>query len=178
MISFNGDTKIISLSTGTIVLGIRDLWSRWIDWSCTSDNQKYLPAFRSVGGDTIDAGDGTSIPLYTFMLNGWKIRPQEATHTLNVNDGILLVDGGGDPFADTVGSYIVRVNFKQPVQAISFSTGSGGVSSTLAAQLLELVTIHGLVSGTPLVVSPTSRIAGAITQTIGEASGVVTVTRT
>lgn len=126
--SFNGTTKIISLTTGTTSFSVRDLWSRWVDWVATSDNSKYLPAFDSLGGDDIDLTAGTKIPVYAFLTNGWKIRPQEADHTLSVVDGILLVAGGGDPFLNTVGTYNVRVNFQQPVQAISFALdgGAGG----------------------------------------------------
>lgn len=124
--TFDGPNKRIILSAGTTEMGVRDLWSRWVDWVALSDNSKYLPAFSNLGGDDIDPGAGTKIPIYAFLLNGWKIKPQEANHTLAVTDGILLVDGGGDPFVNTTGSYIVRINYQQPVQAISFSTEDGG----------------------------------------------------
>ena len=141
-ISFDGSTKVISLSTGTTTLGVRDLWSRWVDWFLTSDNSKYLPAFSQVGGDDIDTSAGTKIPIYAFLLNGWKIKPQEANHTLNVTDGILLVSGGGDPFMDTTGSYIVRINYQQPVQAISFTSGgSGGLTTEEHDQLMATLTL-------------------------------------
>jgi len=50
-----------------------------------------------------------------FLENGWRIKPQKANHTLNVIDGIILVNNGGDPFKNTIGSYIVRINYQQPV---------------------------------------------------------------
>lgn len=124
-ISFDGPTKVISLSTGTVSLSIRDLWSRWVDWFITSDNSKYPIAFEQVGGNSIDLTAGTSIPIYIFLKNNWKIKPQEASHTLNVSDGIIVVDGGGDPFINTTGSYIIRINYSQPVQAITVATGGG-----------------------------------------------------
>lgn len=124
-LSFNGVAKVITLSVGTTTLGVRELWSRWVDWVVTSDNSKYLPAFAQVGGNDIDVLTGTSIPIYLFMLNGWKIRPQESNHTLTVYDGVLVVDGGGDPFVETLGAYTVRVNYSQPVQAITVATGGG-----------------------------------------------------
>lgn len=122
-ISFSGADKLITLSSGTTSLSVKDLWSRWVDWLSVGDNSKYQAAFDTVGGNEIDASSGTSIPIYLFMKNGWKIRPQEASHTLNVYDGILLVDGGGDPFVDPLGDYTVRINYQQPVQAI---TAGGG----------------------------------------------------
>jgi len=132
MFTFDGTNKTITLDLGTVTLSVRDVYSRWVDWFISvNGNQKYLPAFLTVGGDTIDATAGTKIPIYAFLINGWRIKPQEADHTLQVNDGILLVDGGGDPFINTLGDFVVRVNYQQPVQAISFDSGGSGVSYTL-----------------------------------------------
>jgi hypothetical protein len=131
--SFNGATKLITLTAGTTSVSVRDLWSRWADWVALSDNAKFLPAFSQVGGQTIDAAAGTYIPIYAFLLNGWRIRPQEANHTLNINDGVLLVDGGGDPFVNTVGSFVVRIVLSQPVQAITVATGGSSVSESAIA---------------------------------------------
>lgn len=137
-LSFNGVTKTITLSTGTTSLSVRDLWSRWVDWFQTSDNSKYTLAMSSLGGDNIDLSAGTKIPVYVFLQDGWKIKPQEANHTLNVSDGILLVSGGGDPFLNTSGTYTVRINFQQPVQAISFNTGeAGGLTTEQNDQLMK-----------------------------------------
>lgn len=122
---FDGPNKLIILTPGTTVVGVRDVLSRWADWVTLSDNAKYLPAFNQVGGNDIDTGVGSSIPIYGFLLNGWRLRPQEANHTLQVNDGVLLVDGGGDPFVNTLGSFVVRINYQQPVQAITVATGGG-----------------------------------------------------
>jgi hypothetical protein len=134
-LSFNGSTKIITLSTGTVSVSVRDLWSRWVDWLLTSDNSKYQIAMSQVGGDDIDLTAGTKIPIYIFLQNGWKLKPQEASHTLNIGDGILLVDGGGDPFVNTTGSYVVRVNYQQPVQAISFSSTGATAVDPWAAEM-------------------------------------------
>lgn len=125
MLSFDGVTKVITITTVN-TLDVKDLWSRWVDWVLTSDNSKYMPALSQVGGDDIDVSAGTSIPIYIYLLNGWKIKPREANHTLAVTNGILLVDGGGDPFINTTGAYTVRINYQQPVQAIGVATGGGG----------------------------------------------------
>jgi len=148
--TFDGPTKVITLTTGTVAVSVRDLWSRWVDWFLTGDNSKYLPAFAQVGGDPIDEAEGLYIPVYAFLMNGWKVKPQEANHTLTVSDGILLVNGGGDPFNDTDGSYVVRINYQQPVQAISFSTEGGGGPTSAAiadAVLTELIADHKAAAG-------------------------------
>lgn len=127
--TIDGPNKLISLTAGTVSITAPGLYSAWVDWVALSDNAKYLPAFRTVGGDDVDVAAGTKVPAYCYLMNGWRVRPQEATHTLNVTGGVLLVDGGGDPFVNTVGSYVVRVNYSQPVQAITVSTGGGGGAS-------------------------------------------------
>ena len=136
--SFDGPSKVITLSAGTTSVSVRDLWSRWVDWFLTGDNSKYLPAFEFVGGNDIDTDAGTFIPVYAFLMNGWKVKPQEANHTLNIRDGILLVNGGGDPFNNTNGAYTVRINYQQPVQAISFATGGGGGGVTAEDIRMEI----------------------------------------
>ncbi len=138
--TFDGPTKVITLTVGTVAVSVRDLWSRWVDWFLTGDNSKYLPAFMQVGGDDIDLAAGTKIPIYAFLMNGWRIKPQEANHTLTIGDGILLVNGGGDPFNNTDGAYVVRINYQQPVQAISFSSegGSGGLTPSEHDELFAI----------------------------------------
>lgn len=123
-LAFDGTTKIITITTDT-ELNVRELWSDWFDWWVTSDNSKYGIAMVTVGGDDIDVVAGTKIPIYLFLQDGWKVKPKESNHTLAVTNGILLTDDGSDPFTNTSGSYIIRINYQQPVQAISFSTGGG-----------------------------------------------------
>lgn len=124
-IVFDSTQKRIVLDTATITA--TEIYSRWVDWLSVSDNSKFLPAFRSVGGD--DLGDGISIPAYFFLQNGWRVRPMEATHTLTVT-GNLFVDGGGDPIVPTIGNFNVLIRSVVPVQAqtVNISGGSGGAS--------------------------------------------------
>lgn len=128
-ISFDGETKIATLSSGTTTLDVKDFWSRWVDWAGTGTNSKWLPAMSQVGGNDIDITAGTSIPPYIYLINGWRIKPQEASHTLNITGGVLLVDGGGDPFINTNGNFIIRINYSQPVQAITVTNTVGGVGT-------------------------------------------------
>lgn len=138
--TFDGVNKVITLNTGVVTMSVRDVYSRWVDWFVGLEgNQKFLPAFLTVGGDVIDASAGTSIPIYGFLVNGWRIKPQEADHTLTVSDGILLVSGGGDPFLSTNGDYVVRINYQQPVQAITVNTAGGGGSSYTLEQIADAV---------------------------------------
>lgn len=134
---FNGPNKLITLDTGTTSLGIQTLWSDWVRWHATSDNGKYLPAMRLLGGDTIDSANSTSVPFYVYLQNGWRIKPQEADHTLSVSGGILLVEGGGDPFIDTLGNYTVRILYQQPLEAIVVASNGTGSTATEIAQAVR-----------------------------------------
>lgn len=149
MAKFTVDTanKLFIAKAGVITFDVKvDLYSdakeHWI-----SDNtaNKFTFPFISPttgrttvqGGPDINPAKGTSIPTYAFLENGWRIRPDEADHTLSVTGGVLLVQGGGDPFVDTLGAFTVRVLYEQPVQAIVVTSGSG-LSAVQAAQLLEI----------------------------------------
>lgn len=128
-VTFNGTTKRIICDAATATIDVVGVYTEWVDWALTSDNLKYLAAFSELGGNVIDSGAGTSVPVYGFLINNWRVAPDEADHTLAVTGGIILVSGGGDPFVDTTGDYTVRINYQQPVQAITVSTGGGGGAS-------------------------------------------------
>jgi hypothetical protein len=137
---FDGQTRLITLTTGTTSLSVQDLWSDWVRWHASADNSKYLPAFSIIGGDPIDATAGTYIPYYCYLMNGWRIRPQEADHTLNVTGGILLVDGGAaDAFVPTLGNFTVQINRQQPVQAITIATAGGASQGPTALDIAAAV---------------------------------------
>lgn len=105
-ISFDGINKIISLSLGTHDISVKEIYSRWIDWVASSDNSKYLQAIRFVGGDILPGSKELGITF--FLLNGWKIRPAEENHVLNLN-GNLYSEDGSSPFIPVLGSYNVTV---------------------------------------------------------------------
>lgn len=200
-ITFDSSNKRIILDSASVTAV--ELYSRWCDWVALGDNSKYLPAFRSVGGD--DLGGGISIPPYMFLTNGWRVRPMEANHTLTIT-GNLFVDGGGDPIVPTLGSFNVLVKSVVPVQAQAVNTtGStgptaadiatavrteltpelthamslqNGLSGSQATMLLELYKIMGLDPAAPLVVTQNSRTAGDVIQSItGDNTSSNTVTR-
>ena len=135
--TFDATNKLIILSTGTTRFDLADLWSDWKDW-IYSGNAGAARAQDYVGGEPIDSSAGTLVPMYLFLLNGWKIRPYEGDHTLSVTGGTLVVSGGGDPFVSTLGDYTVRILYQQPVQAIGYSTTgtSGPTAESIASAVL------------------------------------------
>lgn len=126
-ITFDGATKRVILDSASV--SAAEIWSRWVDWAAT--NAEWLPAFRQVGGDAL--GGGLFIPPYFFLMNGWRVRPMESSHTLII-EGNLFVDGGGVPVVQTLGSFNVSAQYTVPVQAQGIATsGSSGPSAEAIA---------------------------------------------
>lgn len=128
---FDGSNKLITLDAGTRTLGVQTLWSDWVRWHSTSDNGKYLAALRIIGGDPIDTAAGTTVPFYVYLMNGWRIRPNEADHVLNIKGGVLLVEEGGDPFLDTLGDYTVRILYSNPLEAINIGPNAASIPTAV-----------------------------------------------
>jgi hypothetical protein len=140
--TFDGTTKVITLTAGTTTLDVRDLYSRWKDW-VVSTGAGFLQALSVVGGEPVDAGNGIYVTSYFFLQNGWKIKPQEANHKLVVSNGVLVDGAGGDPFVQTTGSYNVLVQYSQPVKSETVSTGggTGGLTTDEHEQLMKALTV-------------------------------------
>lgn len=172
-VTFDGENKIISVMSGITALDVKvDLYSDWKEWQLTSDNIKYEPAFRAIGGDPI--GAGLFAGSFFFVINGWKLRPDEADHTL-VIDGNLFGEDGATIVIQTLGDFTVSTQIRNSSQAQGISTGSG-LSATQSDMLRDIFLVLGLDPSNPLTVSTTARDAGAVSQTIAGTSPVV-VTR-
>ena len=127
-ITLDGATRRIILDSASV--SAAQIWSAWVDWH--ESNQQWPLAFQLVGGNAL--GGGLFIPPYFFLMNGWRVRPMEASHNLTIT-GNLFVDGGGVPVVGTLGAYQVNVNYTVPVQAqgIATSGSTGPTASEIAA---------------------------------------------
>jgi len=121
--------KRIVMEAGETQYDVPGAYSHWKDQIFLADNFTYDFAFTIKGG--VAYASPKEIPAFTALINSWKIRPDEANHTLIVENGILYVEGGGDPFVDTLGAYTVRINYSQPVEVLLISTGSGVLPSDI-----------------------------------------------
>ena len=121
--TFDGINSLIILPLNVTTINVNDIYSRWVDWVLTSDNSKYLPAFRSVGGDPI-SGTLSLSPTY-FLTNGWYIRPSEADQYLTVNGNLFTDPSGSNPFIATLGNYNVVIQYVTSNVVSTIATGSG-----------------------------------------------------
>lgn len=137
-ITFDSTNKRIVLDSTYVT--VKDIYSRWKEW-VLAGNAEYLPAFRVVGGDPL--GSGLFVASYFFLTNGWRIRPMEQDHNLEIN-GNIGVDGGGNPIVPTLGTHNVIIQFTVPVAAQGISTSGGSSPVEIAAAVvaaLEAITI-------------------------------------
>lgn len=123
--TFDAALKLQIMNPAITKVSVSRLYSDWKNWLLQDSNAQYDFMYSQLGGDVVSAG--VSIPFYVFLLNGWRIRPQEANHTLTVDTGTLVATG--DPFVNTLGAFVVRINYQQPVQALAVSTSGGGGAS-------------------------------------------------
>lgn len=192
MAKFTVDTanKLFIAKVGVITFDAKvDLYSEAkVHWITDDTANKFRFPFISPttgsttvqGGPEIDPIAGTSIPTYLFLESGWRVRPDEADHVLAVTGAILLVQGGGDPFVDTLGDFTVRVNFQQPVQAIGIAVGGSGLSAAEAALLRDIHKRLALNVTDPWIETPsTSRSVSGdiIIENTGDGVNIITGTR-
>lgn len=134
-IVIDGTTKRIVLDSTDV--SAAQIWTAWVDWHAL--NPQWPLAFSLVGG--IALGGSLFIPPYFFLLNGWRVRPMEANHTLIIT-GNLFVDGGGIPLVPTLGTFNVSAQYTVPVQAQGIATeGGGGPTATQIADAVWAKTL-------------------------------------
>jgi len=83
-----------------------------------------------------------------------------AAGTVKVQGTLAATESGSDSFAADGDTVFYSISGRQ------------------ALRLLQIHLLHGLDAAAPLTVSPTARQAGAVAQTVAEASGTVTITTT
>lgn len=149
-VTFDGNNYLIIVNNGITALDVKvDLYSDWKEWVVQGDNSKYYPAFRTVGGDplstTVSLGD------YYFLQNqvgyGWRIRPYEGNHTLNITGNLVAEDPDYSMFVSTQGAYNVQVRLTTSslTQTVNIA---GGSSSSITEADMDLIATKVLESST------------------------------
>ena len=115
-VTFLYNERIIQVNEGVDEISVQeDIWSYAKQvWLTDSIARRFHFPMRVVGGDQT-VGDNRVSP-YFFLIHGWRLRPQEANHTLQIA-GTFLVEGGGDPYLDTIGTFNVRIVATVPIEA-------------------------------------------------------------
>jgi hypothetical protein len=129
-VTFDGANKLIIVDFGVDEIEAFEIYSEWKEWATTSDNAKYLIAMRTVGGDPTTGIK--SVAPYFFLSNGWKIRPYEGDHYLNINGNIFVDEPetyGYQVFVHTLGDHMVTVAVNLTSDAVGIATGGSTAPS-------------------------------------------------
>ena len=142
---FDGMTKQITILPNNTNISVKeDLYSSWKNWVIQSDNAKYLPAFRSIGGDPV--GPGRYAGDFYFLMNGWRIivdQPIFIEGNLYHDDGLYpyqILPGGS--VISSVSSITQSVEVQVPVVTGDLSTVGQQVSDAVS-ETIKTASITG-----------------------------------
>ena len=93
---------------------------------------KFKFPLLAIGGQSI--GGGRVISPYIMLRYGWKVRPQEADHTLTVA-GNLITDDESSPFTSVLGDY--QVTIKSIVSSNSLTASGTALSPADLASIIN-----------------------------------------
>jgi len=113
---FDGNNLRIILPAGITNIDVEaDLYSQWKEWVKLSDNAKFPPAFRTIGGDPLTPGIDAGAYFFIQNQDGWRIRPAEEDATVFLNGNLAPEDSALDIVVPTLGNFRVLVVNLQPI---------------------------------------------------------------
>jgi len=116
MPTFDGDNLVITLDSGVTSIDVEvDLYSDWKEWMLLSDNAKYPPAFRTIGGDNLTPGIEAGAYFFLQNQDGWRIKPPEEDITIFVSGNFAPEDSDAETVVPTDGAYTAAIFGLQPI---------------------------------------------------------------
>ena len=140
-VTFDGSNRRIIINPGELSLDVeQDIYSDWKEWVGLWDYSKYLPAFRTTGGDPLPGG--RRVGQYFFLINGWKLVPPSDTLLDDIEIvGNLFTEDGSNVFVNPDQSPIrlIRQVVSQFTEIASPTIDSGSISVTVSGSGLTSV---------------------------------------
>lgn len=103
---FDGVQKLIYVNDGESIIDVKtNLYSDWKEWIALRDYAKFLPAFRTTGGDPIDVAKGLYAGDMYFLINGWRV---VIPHVVTIT-GVLYTEEGVTPYIINKGAGVSAV---------------------------------------------------------------------
>lgn len=134
--TFNGAQKKIYCKNSSVVdqtfsFSIYELYSDWKRWIYQDgENLKYLPAFRTIGGDPI--GGGAYVGFYLFLRNdfGWRLVPPNTNNITISVEGSLFGESPNVAIMDQISGNTTQLIINRSSLSLGVQTGDGGFTST------------------------------------------------
>jgi hypothetical protein len=121
---------------------------------------------RVIGGDPV--GGGTYAGDIYFLSDGWKIRPDEADHTLIITGGLFLDEGEvGNLIIPTVGDFTVVTIAERSNLVLAKATGTMAPTQQQIRDALALATLSAPAVGSIDARLPSALTAGRINANVG-----------
>ncbi len=115
-VAFDGINRLIIIDPDQSQISVKiDLYSSWKEWSRLRDNVKFLPAFRTTGGDPVGGGQFAG-DIY-FLVNNWRIYISKACEI----SGVIYSDNYPSPFVTDPAANIVRSTVSNLTQSLGFT---------------------------------------------------------
>jgi hypothetical protein len=131
VVTFDPTTqRIIPIDPGggvDISLDVAEIYSEWKVWAKATDDFKSPPAFRDTGGDPTKPGQFKAGSF--FLLNGWRIRPNERDHRLTLVGDLYTDPAGNSPIVPTLGGYTIAVEYETSSTATLIEGSGGGATA-------------------------------------------------
>lgn len=129
-VMFDGANKLIYLSPNVSSFNVKeDLYSNWKEWVMLHDYSKFLPAFRSIGGDPIGGGQYAG-DLY-FLTNGWQV---VIGHPVTLSGVLYNDDQTKSPFIILPGGGIIST-----VSSLAYAYNTSGVTVPTTQEITQSV---------------------------------------
>lgn len=140
MPTFDGENKIITLDAptgGVLNVDVADLYSYWKQWAQASNGVelKWLPAFRTIGGDPL--GGGLNAGAYFFLQNqpgyGWRIVSSDADQTIYYTGNLVAEDPTSEIINPTPGRTVLHLGLQPVTQIVTVLETTGAVRARIRA---------------------------------------------
>jgi len=159
-VTFDGVNRQIIINPNELDVEVKiDLYSDWKEWALQRDHLKFLPAMRSVGGDTTVGGNFLGSTFFT--INNWNILVSDST----VFTGNLFSDNFDSPFVTTVGARVARQQFSNLVDSVSIDTGdliTAGIATTTSINNQTTTLQTDISNQTTTIQNDLASISGAL----------------
>jgi len=141
MITFDGDNKIIEVSTATSFNAL-DFYNAAKEWEDDIDTMQYLSPMDAIG--KADLGNSVYTDQIFKLLNGWKVRPSGYSPNIVVTISGTFVSGDGSsqvvpPISGEAVTWLIQAT----TAATIIATGSG-VTSQDKLDIADEVMTRGL----------------------------------
>jgi hypothetical protein len=162
VVTFDGPTLTINEIPNGVdnTLDVIEVYSEWKIWAAQSDNLKYPPAFRVIGGDTISPTQNAGSTFFLNVLDGWSFVPADLDHQITLVGNIVPDGGAGNIFSAVPGrSVTARINFSNLVDS---SVARLDLTQLLQAVYLDQVSgVAGTGDGVGTPTMPVNNLADA-----------------